>query len=78
LLREMQEHGESFAQLSLRHSKAQRQLAMAVTAELPLQQALTQQALESLELQARKDASVSGSFDDYLRTRLADNNAAIN
>jgi glutamate--cysteine ligase len=78
LLREMQEHGESFAQLSLRHSIAHRKLAMAVTAESPLQQALTQQALESLELQARKDASVTGSFDDYLRTRLADNNAAIN
>ena len=77
LLREMQEHGESFARLSLRHSKAHQALALAVAPDVELQQSMASQAAESLEMQARKDAGVSGSFDDYLRRRLADNNAVL-
>jgi glutamate--cysteine ligase len=76
-LREMQEHGESFAQLALRHSKTHQAQALAVPPEPQLQAELAQQAAESLEMQARKDAGVSGSFDDYLRERLQYNNAVL-
>jgi glutamate--cysteine ligase len=78
LLREMQEHGESFAQLSLRHSAAQRAGALRVNEDTGLQQALAQQAAESLEMQERKDAGVSGAFDEYLRARLDANDAVMN
>jgi glutamate--cysteine ligase len=70
LLAEMQQHDESFAQQALRYSLLQRQTAVAVAPDEQLQHNLQLQAQESLQMQERKDHSVSGSFDDYLRQRL--------
>jgi glutamate--cysteine ligase len=71
LLREMQEQGQSFAQQTLQRSLAARAATLAAAADPARQQELQVQAEESLEMQRRKDAEVSGSFDDYLRQRLA-------
>jgi len=71
LLRDMQEQGQSFAAQTLRRSAAARAATLAAPVDAARQAELGAQAEESLDLQARKDASVSGSFDDYLRQRLA-------
>jgi glutamate--cysteine ligase len=70
LLRQMQEHDESFAQQSLRLSLQHRAAVLAQAPDAAMQAGLAQQAADSLEQQRRKDAAVTGSFDDYLRARL--------
>jgi glutamate--cysteine ligase len=70
LLREMQEQGQSFTQHTLRRSVAARASTLAATVDAAQQQELQVEATDSLAMQQRKDAEVSGSFDDYLRRRL--------
>jgi glutamate--cysteine ligase len=70
LLAEMQANDEGFAQQVLRKSAQYRAAVLQQSADTATQEGFVQQAAESLELQHRKDAAVSGSFDDYLRQRL--------
>jgi glutamate--cysteine ligase len=71
LLRAMQDEGVSFTRQTLQRSLAARATTLAAAVDAVRQQQLQSQAEESLELQRRKDAAVSGSFDDYLQQRLA-------
>jgi glutamate--cysteine ligase len=71
LLGEMQDHDESFAAQSLRHSRSHQKLALAVAAVPEVQAQMNEQAVTSIELQQRKDSSVNGSFESYLASRLS-------
>jgi gamma-glutamylcysteine synthetase len=70
LLVAMQDEGVSFARQTLQRSLAARAATLAAAVDAGGQQELRAQSQESLEMQRRKDAEVSGSFDEYLQRRL--------
>lgn len=69
LLQAMREREQGFATQVLEQSRQWRELGLAGGAGAG-QAEFAAQAEDSLRLQRRLDASVSGSFDDYLRARL--------
>jgi glutamate--cysteine ligase len=71
LLREMRAQDCDFATQVLQHASQARAATLALPAPAAMLEEFAAQAGESLELQARKDASVTGSFDSYLQQRLS-------
>ena len=70
VLHDLQQREQEFAGYSLDASRQHRDRLLAQAADPPLQQSFRQQAENSLEDQRRKDASVTGSFEDFLSAKF--------
>jgi glutamate--cysteine ligase len=73
VLRELEQHGESFEGFTLRISRAHREYCLHAIHPLPERRSgFEAEVQRSLEELAALEASQRGSFEDYLAAYLAD------
>jgi glutamate--cysteine ligase len=70
VLQDLQQREQEFEAYSLDISRQHRDRLLALAADPELQQSFQRQAEESLEDQRRRDAEVTGSFEDFLSAKF--------